>query len=97
MHPGLKPLFDNIQRVIYGKEEIVRLAIAALIARGHLLIEDAPGLGKTNLAKSIARSIRNATFKRIQFTPDMLPSDVTGVSIYHPKLEQFEFRSTRLM
>ncbi|MCA8960137.1 MAG: MoxR family ATPase, partial [Planctomycetes bacterium] len=56
-----------------------------------VLIEDAPGLGKTNLAKSIALSIRNARFKRIQFTPDMLPSDVTGVSVYHPKLEQFEF------
>ena len=91
MHPGIQPLFDNVCRVIYGKEEVVRLALAALVARGHILIEDPPGLGKTNLAKSIALSIRNAEFKRIQFTPDMLPSDVTGVSIYHPKLEHFEF------
>ncbi len=91
MHPGIQPLFDNVQRVIYGKEEVIRLAITTMMARGHILIEDAPGLGKTNLAKAMALSIRNASFKRIQFTPDMLPSDVTGVSIYHPKLEQFEF------
>ncbi len=81
----------NVERVIIGKHEAVRLTLVAVLCRGHVLIEDVPGVGKTVLAKAIARSI-GCTFKRIQFTPDLLPSDVTGVSIYSPRSEQFEFR-----
>ncbi|HYJ72503.1 MAG TPA: AAA family ATPase, partial [Actinomycetota bacterium] len=73
---------DNIERVIEGKTDVVRLALIALLAEGHLLIEDVPGVGKTMLAKSLARSI-GCTFRRVQFTPDLLPSDITGVSIYN--------------
>jgi len=83
-------LYDNVCKVIVGKGEVVKLAITALLARGHLLIEDAPGLGKTMLARAIAQSI-DAGFKRIQFTPDLLPSDVTGISVYVPTKESFEF------
>lgn len=74
-----------------GKTEAVQLAVIALISQGHLLIEDAPGVGKTMLARSLAKSI-NCSFKRIQFTPDMLPGDITGVSIYNQKISDFEFR-----
>jgi MoxR-like ATPase len=81
----------NVERVIVGKHDEVRLALVALLCRGHLLIEDVPGTGKTVLAKSIARSI-GCTFRRIQFTPDLLPSDVTGLSIYNQKTREFEFR-----
>jgi MoxR-like ATPase len=81
----------NVERVVIGKRREVDLALAALIARGHVLIEDVPGVGKTVLAKALARSF-GGTFKRIQFTPDLLPSDVTGVSVYNQRSEQFEFR-----
>jgi MoxR-like ATPase len=81
----------NVERVIVGKHDEVRLALVALLCRGHLLIEDVPGTGKTVLAKSIARSL-GCTFRRIQFTPDLLPSDVTGLSIYNQKTREFEFR-----
>ena len=81
----------NVERVIIGKHDAVRLTLIAVLCRGHVLIEDVPGVGKTVLAKAIARSI-GCTFKRIQFTPDLLPSDVTGVSVYSPRSEQFEFR-----
>jgi MoxR-like ATPase len=81
---------ENVQQVIQGKPELVRLAIVALFADGHLLLEDVPGLGKTSLARSLARSIGGA-FNRIQFTPDLLPSDVTGVTIYNQKNGAFEF------
>jgi MoxR-like ATPase len=81
---------DNVQRVVRGKPEVVRLAVAALLAEGHLLIEDVPGLGKTTLARCLARSV-GGTWKRIQFTPDLLPGDVTGVVVYHQKTERFEF------
>ncbi|MCS7250961.1 MAG: MoxR family ATPase [Anaerolineae bacterium] len=84
-------LARNIQRVIFGKQDAVELAVIGLLAQGHLLIEDVPGVGKTMLAKAIARSI-GGTFRRIQFTPDMLPSDITGVSIYNPGTRAFEFR-----
>ncbi|MGH9374795.1 MAG: AAA family ATPase [Terriglobia bacterium] len=77
--------------VIRGKNEVIRLALVALFARGHLLIEDVPGVGKTTLARALARSI-NCRFQRIQFTSDMLPSDVTGVSIFNQQSQQFEFR-----
>lgn len=82
----------NVQKVIIGKQTEVRLTLLALLCEGHLLIEDVPGVGKTMLARSIARSI-GCSFRRIQFTPDMLPSDVTGVSIYNQKTQEFEFRS----
>ena len=90
MQSTLKSLYDNIRGVILGKDEVVRMALTALVARGHVLIEDAPGLGKTMLARAIAQSL-DSSFKRIQFTPDLLPSDVTGVSVYHPEKQQFEF------
>ena len=90
MHPDLAPLFDNIRQVIVGKDDVIRNVLTALLARGHVLIEDAPGLGKTMLARSLAQSL-HCTFKRIQLTPDLLPTDVTGVSIYHPRHERFEF------
>jgi MoxR-like ATPase len=81
----------NIERVIDGKPEIVRLAIVVLLAEGHLLIEDVPGVGKTKLAKALARSI-DCSVRRIQFTPDLLPSDVTGVSVYNQETRDFEFK-----
>jgi len=81
----------NIERVIDGKSEVVRLALVVLLAEGHLLIEDVPGVGKTKLAKALARSI-DCSVRRIQFTPDLLPSDVTGVSVYNQESRDFEFR-----
>jgi MoxR-like ATPase len=81
----------NIERVIDGKPEVVRLAIVVLLAEGHLLIEDVPGVGKTKLAKALAQSI-DCSVRRIQFTPDLLPSDVTGVSVYNQESHDFEFR-----
>src|SRR5664280_2938666 len=81
----------NIERVIEGKPDIVRLAIVVLLAEGHLLIEDVPGVGKTMLAKALARSI-DCSVKRVQFTPDLLPSDLTGVSVYNPETRDFEFK-----
>ncbi len=86
----------NVERVIVGKHSEVRLALVALLCRGHLLIEDVPGTGKTVLAKAIARSL-GCTFRRIQFTPDLLPSDVTGLSIYNQKTQEFEFRPGPIM
>ena len=82
---------DNVQTVIVGKERAVELGVIALMCQGHALIEDVPGVGKTMLARSIARST-GCDFKRIQFTPDLLPTDVSGVSIYNQKTEQFEFK-----
>ncbi len=81
----------NVERVIVGKHAEVRLALVALMCQGHLLIEDVPGTGKTMLAKAIARSL-GCSFRRIQFTPDLLPTDVTGLSIYNQKTQEFEFR-----
>src|SRR3989304_6334161 len=89
-------LVRNVEQVIVGKPEAVELAVIALIARGHLLIEDAPGVGKTMLARSLAKSV-DCTFKRIQFTPDMLPGDITGVSVYNQKTNDFEFRPGPIM
>src|SRR5688500_19773743 len=82
---------DNVERVVVGKRHEVLLVLVALLCRGHVLIEDVPGVGKTVLAKAIARSV-GCTFKRIQFTPDLLPSDVTGVSVFNQQLSSFEFR-----
>ena len=82
----------SIARAIYGKEEAIQLALITLLARGHLLIEDVPGVGKTTLAQALAKSF-HCTFQRIQFTSDLLPSDVLGVSVYNPESREFEFRS----
>jgi MoxR-like ATPase len=81
----------NIGRVIQGKPDVVRLALVVLLAEGHLLIEDVPGVGKTTLAKALAASV-DASVRRIQFTPDLLPSDVTGVSVYDQESREFEFK-----
>ena len=84
-------IVDNVKRVIIGKDLAIELGVIALMCRGHVLIEDVPGVGKTMLARSLARSA-GCIFKRIQFTPDLLPTDVTGVSIYNQKTGDFEFR-----
>ncbi|MCI0393313.1 MAG: MoxR family ATPase [Chloroflexi bacterium] len=84
-------LRENIQKVIVGKDEIIELTLIAILCEGHLLLEDVPGTGKTTLAKTIARSL-HCTFQRIQFTPDLLPSDVTGIYYYNQKHQEFEFR-----
>lgn len=83
---------ENVGRVIVGKEEVVELALIALLCEGHLLIEDVPGIGKTTLAKALARSL-DCQFSRIQFTPDLLPSDVTGISFFNQRTQTFEFRA----
>ncbi|MCJ7694249.1 MAG: MoxR family ATPase [Anaerolineaceae bacterium] len=87
---------SNLSKVIVGKTETLRLTIISLLCQGHLLIEDVPGVGKTMLARSLAKSL-GCSFKRIQFTPDMLPSDVTGVSIYNQNSREFEFRPGPIM
>lgn len=89
-------VLENVRQVIVGKDNEIRLTLLALLCEGHLLIEDVPGVGKTMLARSIARSI-GCDFRRIQFTPDMLPSDVTGVSIFNQKTMEFEFRPGPVM
>jgi MoxR-like ATPase len=89
-------LLDSLVTVILGKREVQRLAIMALICGGHLLIEDVPGVGKTMLARSIAQSI-GGTFRRIQFTPDLLPSDITGVSVFNQKTGDFDYRAGPIM
>src|SRR4026208_1775225 len=86
----------NVERVIVGKQHEVRFALVALLCRGHLLIEDVPGTGKTVLAKAIAKSL-GCPFRRIQFTPVLLPSHVTGLSIYNQKNQEFEFRPGPIM
>ncbi|WP_148631312.1 MoxR family ATPase [Bacillus sp. E214] len=89
-------IIQNIEKVIIGKRDVAKLSITALLAKGHVLLEDVPGVGKTMLVKSIAKSIQ-ADYKRIQFTPDLLPSDVTGISIYNPKEHEFIFRPGPIM
>jgi MoxR-like ATPase len=82
---------ENIRKVIVGKDDAIRIALVTLLSEGHLLVEDVPGVGKTTLAKALARSI-DCAVSRIQFTPDLMPSDITGVSIYNRETTQFEFR-----
>src|SRR5450756_340842 len=82
---------ENVARVVVGKEEAVTLMLVALLCEGHVLLEDVPGLGKTTLAKTLARSL-DLSFQRVQFTPDLLPSDVTGLSYFNQKSQQFQFR-----
>ena len=89
-------IVDNVSKVIIGKRPVIERALAAVIAQGHLLIEDVPGVGKTMLAKSISVSI-GCSFKRIQFTPDLLPSDIVGVSIYNQSTGEFQFRPGPVM
>src|SRR5512147_2478538 len=84
-------IINNLEKVIVGKSQSVELVVIGLLCQGHVLIEDVPGVGKTVLARSLARSL-DCTFNRIQFTPDMLPSDVTGVSIFNQLSRDFEFR-----
>ena len=90
-HDPIKRLQANIEQVIKGKPEVIRLALTTLLARGHLLIEDVPGVGKTTLAHSLARSL-DCAFRRIQFTSDLLPSDILGVTIYNQQTQAFEFK-----
>ncbi len=87
----LEKLVDEVEVVFHGKRKVVRFALAALLARGHILFEDVPGVGKTTLAHALARSL-GLTFRRIQFTSDLLPSDVLGVSLFNPKTSDFEIR-----
>ncbi len=84
-------IVENVENVIIGKREAIEHILVTVLARGHLLVEDVPGVGKTMLAKSVARSI-DCSFKRVQFTPDLLPSDVTGVNVYNQKSKQFDFQ-----
>jgi len=92
----IEKVLSNIEKVMIGKRDIAELSMTALLAGGHVLLEDVPGVGKTMMVKALAKSI-GADFKRIQFTPDLLPSDVLGVSIYNPKEMEFEFRAGPIM
>lgn len=88
---NVKNVLSNINKVMIGKEDVARLSLVALLSEGHVLLEDVPGVGKTMLVRTLAKSL-DCDFRRIQFTPDLLPSDVTGISIYNPKELEFEFR-----
>ncbi|WP_163970931.1 AAA family ATPase [Oceanobacillus halotolerans] len=88
---NVEKVLENINKVMIGKEDVATLSLVALLAQGHVLLEDVPGVGKTMLVRTLAKSL-DCDFTRIQFTPDLLPSDVTGVSIYNPKELEFEFR-----
>src|SRR5690625_3099843 len=87
----IQQVLKNMNQVIIGKADVVKLSLVGLLAKGHILIEDVPGVGKTMLVRALAKSLA-CDFKRIQFTPDLLPSDITGISIYNPKELEFEFR-----
>ncbi|MCL6593126.1 MAG: MoxR family ATPase [Alicyclobacillus sp.] len=91
LRPELQAVVSRVEQVLVGKPEVVRLVLVALLAGGHCLIEDVPGVGKTTLVRAVARAL-GCEFKRIQFTPDLLPADVTGVSVYNQKSQSFEFR-----
>src|SRR5512136_2145775 len=85
-------LRSNIQKVIVGKDEVIDLTLTAVLCEGHVLLEDVPGIGKTTLARALAASL-GCTFRRIQFTPDLLPSDVTGINYFNQKHQEWEFRA----
>ena len=91
-----RALRENIQKVIVGKDEAINLALTAVLCEGHVLLEDVPGIGKTTLARALAVSL-GCTFRRLQFTPDLLPSDVTGLNWFNQKLQEFEFRPGPIM
>jgi len=91
-HKKIEKVVENIGEVMIGKEDVATLSLVALLAQGHVLLEDVPGVGKTMLVRTLAKSL-DCDFRRIQFTPDLLPSDVTGISIYNPKELEFEFRA----
>ena len=93
---GVIRILENLQRVIVGKQDVLELMLSALLCEGHILIEDVPGIGKTTLAKSLARSI-GCSFHRIQCTPDLLPSDITGTFFFDQKVSEFEFRAGPVM
>lgn len=92
----VQTLQDNVARVIVSKDEVVELLLVALLCEGHVLLEDVPGIGKTTLAKALARSL-GCSFQRIQFTPDLLPSDITGVNVFNQKTDEFEYRPGPIM
>ncbi|MDL2232108.1 MoxR family ATPase [Ruminococcaceae bacterium OttesenSCG-928-L11] len=92
----LGQIADNVERVIIGKREVIELILCAFVCRGHVLIEDVPGVGKTNLVSALAKSF-DCTFRRIQFTPDIMPSDITGFSMYNQKTGEFEYREGAVM
>lgn len=95
--PGIaQRLRENIQKVIVGKDDVINLALTAVLCEGHILLEDVPGIGKTTLARALAVSL-GCSFRRVQFTPDLLPSDVTGLSWFNQKLQEFEFRPGPVM
>ena len=96
VNPKLQSIIDNIEKVMIGKRKVAELSIVSLLAGGHVLLEDVPGVGKTMMVRALAKSV-GASFKRIQFTPDLLPSDVIGVSIYNPKEMEFTFRPGPIM
>lgn len=96
MNPIVERILYNIEKVMIGKRNVAELSLVAFLAEGHVLLEDVPGVGKTMMVRTLAKSV-GANFKRIQFTPDLLPSDVTGVSIYNPKEMDFQFRPGPLM
>jgi MoxR-like ATPase len=96
MNPIIEKILLNIEKVMIGKRNVAELSLIALLADGHVLLEDVPGVGKTMMVRALAKSV-NANFRRIQFTPDLLPSDVTGISIYNPKEMEFQFRPGPLM
>ena len=89
--PLARKLTENISQVIVGKEQQIELILTSLLAGGHVLLEDVPGTGKTTMAKALARSL-DCQFKRVQFTPDLLPSEVTGINFYNQKEQQFQFK-----
>ncbi len=92
--PVVEALIDNVDTVLRGKRHEIRLALCCLLTEGHLLLDDVPGTGKTSLAKAIANSI-SGSWKRVQFTPDLLPTDITGVMVYDQKAGTFSFRRAR--